>query len=148
MCYDLRFPVWSRNVAQEYDVLIYVANWPAARAYPWKSLLVARAIENQSYVVAVNRVGHDGNQVYHSGHSMCIDPQGQKYNMAVHQLVVTVSAPKVSTRRVHREPPPVPISMHQCCHQVSERITKFLVQVKYMKASRYQQGTQKVNECK
>jgi predicted amidohydrolase len=80
ICYDLRFPVWSRqqssNEAPEFDLLIYVANWPERRNHAWKTLLAARAIENQSYVIAVNRVGEDGNQIKHSGDSMLIDPLG------------------------------------------------------------------------
>ena len=76
ICYDLRFPVWSRNVDNEYDLLLYVANWPAARDYAWRSLLTARAIENQSYVVGVNRVGNDGNGVFHQGSSGVIDFRG------------------------------------------------------------------------
>ncbi len=76
VCYDLRFPVWLRNKNAEYDILLLVASWPDKRSSHWRTLIHARAIENQSYVIAVNRVGHDGNQVYHSGHSMCIDPHG------------------------------------------------------------------------
>ncbi|MFA6945629.1 MAG: amidohydrolase [Pedobacter sp.] len=74
ICYDLRFPVWLRNKDEEYDMLLIVANWPERRSLHWRTLIPARAIENQSFVVAVNRVGHDGNEVYHSGDSMCIDP--------------------------------------------------------------------------
>lgn len=83
VCYDLRFPVWSRNRFNkvnhtwDYDVLIYVANWPAARNYPWKQLLIARAIENQCYVVGVNRIGKDGKGITHSGDSMVINPRGE-----------------------------------------------------------------------
>jgi predicted amidohydrolase len=78
VCYDLRFPVWSRNTKQQpYDVLIYVANWPAARSYPWKQLLIARAIENQCFVLGVNRVGDDGNAVSHSGDSMAMNARGE-----------------------------------------------------------------------
>ncbi|RZL12498.1 MAG: nitrilase family protein [Pedobacter sp.] len=76
ICYDLRFPVWLRNVNEEYDLLLIIASWPDKRALHWKALIPARAIENQSYIVAVNRVGHDGNEVYYSGHSMCLDPLG------------------------------------------------------------------------
>lgn len=76
ICYDLRFPVWSRNT-MNYDLLIYVANWPERRNHAWKTLLLARAIENQSYVVGVNRIGDDGNSVYHSGDSAVINPMGQ-----------------------------------------------------------------------
>jgi omega-amidase len=77
ICYDLRFPVWSRNVDDAYDVLLYVANWPAVRSYPWSTLLAARAIENLSYVVGVNRVGEDGNGINHTGDSSVIDFKGQ-----------------------------------------------------------------------
>ncbi len=79
VCYDLRFPVWARqqvNGTPEYDVLLYVANWPERRSHAWKSLLTARAIENQSYVVGVNRVGVDGNGIKHSGDSMVLDALG------------------------------------------------------------------------
>lgn len=76
VCYDLRFPVWLRNNDSAYDILLIIASWPDRRIPHWKVLIPARAIENQSYVVAVNRVGHDGNEVYHSGHSMCIDAYG------------------------------------------------------------------------
>lgn len=76
ICYDLRFPVWSRNVDNQYDLLIYVANWPAARENAWKSLLTARAIENQCYTVGVNRVGEDGKGIPHAGASGLIDFKG------------------------------------------------------------------------
>ena len=86
ICYDLRFPVWARQSSAaleqnpefpEYDLLIYVANWPERRNIAWKTLLRARAIENQCYAVGVNRVGNDGNNIYHSGDSMIIDPVGE-----------------------------------------------------------------------
>ena len=73
ICYDLRFPVWSRNNGF-YDLLIYVANWPDKRAYDWRTLLSARAIENQAYVIGVNRVGDDANGHHYSGFSSVIDP--------------------------------------------------------------------------
>jgi len=76
ICYDLRFPVWMRNVKETYDLLLIVANWPERRALHWRTLIPARAVENQAYVIGVNRVGHDGNEVYHSGDSTCIDPNG------------------------------------------------------------------------
>ncbi len=76
ICYDLRFPVWSRNTT-DYDILIYVANWPERRIAHWRSLLIARAIENQCFVIATNRVGTDGNGIYHNGNSMIISPKGQ-----------------------------------------------------------------------
>lgn len=79
ICYDLRFPVWSRRTKMfDYDALIYVANWPERRNHPWKTLLMARAIENQSYVAGVNRVGLDGNNIIHSGDSAVIDFKGEK----------------------------------------------------------------------
>lgn len=82
ICYDLRFPVWSRQQfaedgSFEYDVLLYVANWPERRVSAWKTLLQARAIENQSYVIGVNRVGKDGNNIHHSGSSSVIDAMGE-----------------------------------------------------------------------
>ncbi|PSK90130.1 amidohydrolase [Taibaiella chishuiensis] len=82
VCYDLRFPVWARQKGTPdstdglYDILLYVANWPQRRSLPWKTLLQARAIENQAYVIGVNRVGNDGNDIYHSGDSSLIDPLG------------------------------------------------------------------------
>jgi predicted amidohydrolase len=77
ICYDLRFPVWLRNQNTEYDILLLIASWPDKRSSHWNALIPARAIENQSYVIAANRVGHDGKEVYHSGHSQCIDPMGK-----------------------------------------------------------------------
>jgi predicted amidohydrolase len=76
VCYDLRFPVWTRNKG-EYDLLINSANWPAARREVWLTLLRARAIENQCYVAGSNRIGTDGNRVNHAGDSMIISPRGE-----------------------------------------------------------------------
>ncbi|AWP33883.1 amidohydrolase [Pantoea eucalypti] len=76
ICYDLRFPVFSRN-RNDYDLALYVANWPAPRALHWQALLLARAIENQAYVAGCNRVGSDGNQHHYSGDSQIISPQGE-----------------------------------------------------------------------
>ena len=76
VCYDLRFPVFCRN-RNDYDLLVFVANWPASRRHAWSSLLTARAIENQSYVVGVNRVGEDGNGIDYSGDSVILDFLGQ-----------------------------------------------------------------------
>jgi predicted amidohydrolase len=75
VCYDLRFPVWCRN-NDNYDILLVVANWPEARIHHWDALLKARAIENQCYVVGVNRVGTDGNQLDYPGHSAVYDMNG------------------------------------------------------------------------
>ncbi|RYF95520.1 MAG: nitrilase family protein [Chitinophagaceae bacterium] len=102
ICYDLRFPVWARqsdssldqvnispgertNRNVEYDMLVYVANWPERRNHAWKTLLQARAIENQCYVIAVNRVGNDGNDIYHSGDSMIVDPLGEVLYTKAHE---------------------------------------------------------------
>lgn len=76
VCYDLRFPVWSRNSNSAYDLLIYVSNWPTARNLAWETLLRARAIENQAYVIGVNRIGTDGNKIEHHGNSCIYTPQG------------------------------------------------------------------------
>lgn len=76
ICYDLRFPVWSRN-HNDYDLAIYVSSWPAARAHTWDTLLMARAIENQCYVAGSNRIGTDGNNVAHIGSSQVINPRGE-----------------------------------------------------------------------
>ena len=76
ICYDLRFPAWLRNVDNAYDVAVFIANWPRLRSQHWKLLLQARAVENQSYVVGVNRVGTDGNGHDYSGDSAVIDAMG------------------------------------------------------------------------
>ena len=116
VCYDLRFPVWSRQAPQEraapgpttapgdaapdardleYDLIIYVANWPQRRSLAWKTLLQARAIENQAYVIGVNRVGDDGNNIAHSGDSMIIDPLGEiLYHEADKEDVFTLTLEK------------------------------------------------------
>lgn len=100
VCYDLRFPVWARQTpphsgealkGPEYDVLVYVANWPGKRSHAWKTLLCARAIENQCYIVGVNRVGVDGNNINHSGNSLIIDPLGEVlYHKADDEDIFTV----------------------------------------------------------
>jgi omega-amidase len=120
VCYDLRFPVWSRQQAAppaapppgaeasarppapasptpalEYDLILYVANWPERRAHAWKTLLQARAIENQAYVVGVNRVGEDGNHIAHSGDSLIIDPLGESlYHAGSKEEAVTTTLRK------------------------------------------------------
>ncbi len=77
VCYDLRFPVWARNKDAAYDVLVYVANWPEVRSLAWKTLLQARAIENLSYVIGVNRVGIDANGIHYKGESSVFGPLGE-----------------------------------------------------------------------
>ena len=82
VCYDLRFPVWCRN--QQAGLMIFVANWPERRRQHWMKLLEARAIENQCYVIGLNRVGADGNNIYYSGDSLIVDPKGNRLAYAEH----------------------------------------------------------------
>ena len=77
ICYDLRFPVWARNTLN-YDLLIYMANWPVTRINAWDTLLKARAIENMSYVIGVNRTGKDANNYEYSGNSLIVDFFGKE----------------------------------------------------------------------
>ena len=91
VCYDLRFPVYCRN-RNDYDLLIFVANWPEARRHAWSSLLTARAIENQSYVIGVNRVGEDGNGINYSGDSVILDYLGQPVANATANTPAILSA--------------------------------------------------------
>ena len=81
ICYDLRFPIWARNT-NDYDVLIYVANWPDKRVNAWDTLLKARAIENMSYCIGVNRTGFDGNDHKYTGHSAIYDVLGNQISTA------------------------------------------------------------------
>lgn len=109
VCYDLRFPVWARQQFDEeksfeYDVLIYVANWPERRSHAWKTLLQARAIENQCYVIGVNRVGIDGNDISHSGDSMVIDPLGEVlYHKKDDEDVFTITLKKEDLKSVREK---------------------------------------------
>lgn len=102
VCYDLRFPVWARNLGDAYDVLLYVANWPDKRSLAWKTLLQARAIENQCYVVGVNRVGTDIKGLNYSGDSSVFGPLGemicQESNKAVVQTVTLEKDVLLKTR--------------------------------------------------
>ncbi|GJM34919.1 MAG: nitrilase family protein [Saprospiraceae bacterium] len=89
ICYDLRFPVWSRNT-NHYDLLLYVANWPGVRRHAWKSLLTARAIENQTYTIGLNRVGQDANGLEYAGDSTVINYAGDVLvQLAEHEGVYT-----------------------------------------------------------
>ena len=115
ICYDLRFPVWTRQVIQsdpdqepapEFDLLIYVANWPEVRSNAWKTLLHARAIENQCYVVGVNRVGSDIHDIKHSGDSMVIDPLGEViYHKADDEHIQTIIIDKIKLNTVREKFP-------------------------------------------
>jgi len=108
ICYDLRFPIWSRNSDGQsklpiYDCLIYVANWPKARSDAWTSLLKARAIENQAFVIGVNRVGVDGNGIEYSGDSRFYSPKGErldKVNSSKEMInIVTINLDNLSEFR-------------------------------------------------
>ena len=110
VCYDLRFPVFSRNHFDagqpglaDYDLALYVANWPSVRSYPWKTLLRARAIENLSFVVGVNRVGVDGNQLHYSGDSAVLDFMGQPLCEAADVEMVTTTTLQAAELIAHRQ---------------------------------------------
>lgn len=116
VCYDLRFPVWARqqtrnvstslSAGPEYDVLVYVANWPERRIQAWKTLLQARAIENQCYVVGANRVGDDGNKIHYSGESMIIDPLGEVlYTKKDEEDIYTITLEKTQLDSVREKFP-------------------------------------------
>jgi omega-amidase len=125
VCYDLRFPVWSRQTPGqpveslipadptraiaadlEYDLLIYVANWPERRSHAWKTLLQARAIENQCFVAGVNRIGNDGNEIYHSGDTMIIGPLGETlYSAEAKDEAFTLTLRKDDLARVREHFP-------------------------------------------
>ncbi len=110
VCYDLRFPVWARHSGNaeepEYDILIYVANWPQRRNHAWKTLLQARAIENQCFCVGVNRVGTDGNGIYHSGDSMVVNAMGEViYSRADAEDVVTIQLERSDIEAVRSKLP-------------------------------------------
>lgn len=110
VCYDLRFPVFSRNRYDverpgqlDYDLLLYVANWPSARAYPWKTLLRARAIENLCYVAGLNRVGTDGNDLHYAGDSAVIDFLGHPASECGDVDVVVTVTLQAKALAAHRE---------------------------------------------
>lgn len=110
VCYDLRFPVFSRNRydveragALDYDLALYVANWPSSRNYPWKTLLRARAIENLCYVVGVNRVGTDGNGLHYSGDSAVIDFLGHPVSECTDEEVVVTTTLQATELQAHRK---------------------------------------------
>lgn len=103
VCYDLRFPVWSRNL-NDYDLALYVANWPAPRSLHWQTLLAARAIENQAYVAGCNRVGTDGNGQHYRGDSRVINPQGEVIATAeAHQATRIDAELSLSALKEYRE---------------------------------------------
>lgn len=110
VCYDLRFPVFARNRydvervgAPDFDLQLYVANWPAARAYAWKTLLRARAIENLCFVAGLNRVGTDGNGIHYSGDSAVVDFLGHAISECSDEEVVTTTTLQAAELAAHRE---------------------------------------------
>lgn len=110
VCYDLRFPVFSRNRydveragALDYDLLLYVANWPSARAYPWKTLLRARAIENLCYVAGLNRVGDDGNGLHYAGDSAVIDFLGHPISECTDDTMIVTTTLRAEELQAHRQ---------------------------------------------
>lgn len=110
VCYDLRFPVWARQQLQEgipeYDLLVYVANWPERRINAWNTLLQARAIENQCYVIGINRTGTDGNNIYYSGESMAVNAMGEiLYHNKDQEDVFTVTLEKKHLNAVREKLP-------------------------------------------
>ena len=109
VCYDLRFPVWARQHSTEipeYDILLYVANWPERRNHAWKTLLTARAIENQCYVIGVNRVGMDGNGIAHGGDSMVVDALGNTmYHRAGEEAIHTIVLQKEPLQQIREKFP-------------------------------------------
>jgi omega-amidase len=110
ICYDLRFPVWARQQSKadepEYDLLMYVANWPERRIHAWKTLLQARAIENQCFVVGVNRTGDDGVGIPYSGESMIVDPMGEVlYTKKGEEDIFTITLEKEKLQAVREKLP-------------------------------------------
>lgn len=110
VCYDLRFPVFSRNRydveragAPDYDLLLYVANWPSVRAYAWKTLLRARAIENLCYVAGLNRVGTDGNGLHYAGDSVVVDFLGHAVSECSDEEVVVTNTLLATELAAHRQ---------------------------------------------
>jgi len=105
ICYDLRFPVWSRNT-EDYDILIYVANWPVKRKHAWKTLLLSRAIENQCYVVGVNRVGFDNNSNFYSGDTSIVNALGELLYIRSHsEDVFTTTLDKEELNKIRKNLP-------------------------------------------
>ncbi|NCI47850.1 amidohydrolase [Sediminibacterium soli] len=109
VCYDLRFPVWARQQSgetPEYDLLLYVANWPERRSHAWKTLLTARAIENQCYVAGVNRVGNDGNGIAHGGDTLVTDALGATlYHSQTGESVHTITLEKAPLEEIRQRFP-------------------------------------------
>ncbi len=104
ICYDLRFPVFSRNTV-DYDLLIYVANWPEKRNYAWQQLLKARAIENQCYLIACNRIGEDGNGINHIGNSCIINFMGEEIGFSNEDKCYNFNLSKTPLEEIRKQFP-------------------------------------------
>ena len=107
ICYDLRFPAWMRNSDDPYDLAIVSANWPAAREIQWQMLLRARAIENQAYVIGINRIGVDGNQIEYNGYSCVVDYQGNVHFQELNRPHTQTASLSLTTLRNYRKNFPV-----------------------------------------
>ena len=106
ICFDLRFPAWCRNLNTRYDAALFIASWPEKRRSHWQSLLQARAIENQSYVLGLNRVGTDGNDIKYSGDSCVIDPLGNSlYSSSYEESSYTCRLSKTDLQAVREQFP-------------------------------------------
>jgi len=105
VCYDLRFPVWSRNQDLEYDVLMYVANWPAVRISAWDSLLKARAIENVAYCVGLNRISKDENEIEYNGHTSAFGPKGESIVFSEKEELINLVLSAVELKRFREKFP-------------------------------------------
>lgn len=105
VCYDLRFPVWSRNVNLEYDLLLYVANWPAARISAWDALLKARAIENVAYSAGLNRVGEDGKSIAYNGHTGVYSFKGEELLFSEDDSILNITLNKSELDRFREKFP-------------------------------------------
>jgi len=124
ICYDLRFPVWSRNV-ENYDLLIYVANWPVTRSFHWKTLLQARAIENQAFTIGVNCVGKDGTGYYYTGDSCVLSPSGEwLFQAADRKITHTQSISKDDLMMVRKK---LPFLVDQDVFSYDEKVRKLEV---------------------
>ena len=112
ICYDLRFPVWARNTDLDYDLLLYVANWPAVRVTAWDALLKARAIENLSYCIGLNRVGQDGKGIAYNGHTGAYGPKAETLAYVEKEGTLIVKLDKVELDR-YREKFPAQLDADQ-----------------------------------
>ena len=107
VCYDVRFPVWNRNTDYKYDILLIPANWPDARIFAWRQLLIARAIENQAYVMGCNRTGRDDFGTYSDGHTFALNDWGDNINQPCPKTGIIYATVELDKLRRHREKFPI-----------------------------------------